>query len=514
MISLRGIRPGAMQWALLALILVAVLIRGVTIGQGTNVDEGDYLMQGREMALGHWPHKDVHLNKPPLVSLIAYPFFLIWDIPIVPVRILMIGLSVSAIYALYRIGALLFDQQTGVLAATFLALDPFAAIWAKPLHVSSLAPVLAVWALAALLSGLRSGALAWLAASGVFTALALLNKQTGVLLFPTLALAAWYAHAQWKDPPACSFRNRLAWAAGFLPPLLLFGLYLIALNAIEPFWYDVWTGNHRMSAAFDQSAAERWREFFFIAIWNPWAWLLALGGIVWGVFRFNRAAWLLTAWLAIEWGVNLFALSHFWVHYTLVIMPPAFLLSAWLIRQIAGGLQRWAHFLYQREIILGLVVIALLCIPYWGRANWAYPNLTLEEERALASFIERHNDSPYLLCFANSAFYFWTDSLVPPALRDGREVRIPPFMNTAGRGYLDQADMQATANHWRQLDIDFGVMYGKYYRQIFVDRDPLLAPIREWLEEDFTFQQRLNYRPGYMGELYCFEREEGDPSSS
>lgn len=495
---------------IMVLVVLAFGLRASTLLQGTNVDEGDYILQGREMVLGHWPHADVHLNKPPLVSFIAYPFFWFSGNPILPVRVFMILLSASAVFAVYWLGRRVHSSAMGMCAAVFVAFDPMSAIWAKALHVSTLTPILAIWTLTLLVEGFVSGKRYWLVASGVVFSLALMNKQTGIVLFPVLLLfllSAWMGWLRFEEekPIRISFRDAVYWFASVLPVWLLFLLYLLALNAVEPFIYDIWTSNLRMAGAFDQDAAHRWGEFQAMMFWNPWVWWIALGGCMLALIRFRMpAGLLLVLWLVIEFYVNLFALSHYWTHYTMAITVPAAMLAGLLFAEI----KRWVEkALPVSSIVMHAGVVAvcvLLVMSYWQRANWAYPNLTLEDERGLAAFVDRQFDSKYLLCFANTTFYIWTDSQVPPSLRDGREVRIPPFMNTAARGYLSLDDMQATADLWRTLPIGYCIMYGKYYRQIFEEQDPLLEPIRLYLEEHFEFEQRFVYRPTYMAELFCF----------
>ncbi|MEW6236327.1 MAG: glycosyltransferase family 39 protein [Candidatus Omnitrophota bacterium] len=485
----------------LMIFLAGLLLRVWTIGYGTNVDEGDYLMQGREMTHGYWPYRDVHLNKPPLVSFLAYPFFLVFNIPIIPARIFMIAVSASALAALYGLGRLCGEERGGLLAAGFFAFDPFAAVWAKYLHVSTLAPVLSLWALVCFLWGMKSQRRIGLMLSGVFAALCLLNKQTGVIVLPALFFAfLLFENRRWRD---------WQWfLLGFFPLPLLLIFYLALLNAFEPFFYDIYYSNFAMADFFNQSAAARWGEFLAVEYWNPIAWYgIAAGLVIMALKRRRYLIWLIV-WFSLEFGVNIFALSHIWQHYVLAIMPSAFALSGlglaalldWapLRRRLSEPANRW----------LPAVMALILTAPFWMRADWRYPNMTLEDERGFAAQIARHCPSPYLLCFANAAYFMLTDKEVPPSIRHGRKVRIPPFMNTAGRKYLSLEDMKKTVELWRTLPMDYCVMYDKYARQIFIDQDPHLEPVRQFLENDFERAPNLskNLRT-YYAHMICFARK-------
>ncbi len=183
-----------------AVLLLALILRSWTLFCGTNVDEGDYLMQGREWMRGHLPYLDVHLNKPPLVSILSFPFFLFSSVPIVPVRIFMILFSISSIFAIWLLGRELRDEKTGLFAACWLAFDPYSAIWAKALHVSTLAPELSIWALALFTIGRRRNQALYMTLAGLFSALCILNKQTGVTILPILALAGFFL---WRKKVHC-----------------------------------------------------------------------------------------------------------------------------------------------------------------------------------------------------------------------------------------------------------------------------------------------------------------------
>jgi len=399
------------------------------------------------------------------------------------------------------LGKELFDEPAGIFAAVGLALDPYSAIWAKYLHVSTLTPALSLWSLAFLIHGLKREKIPFVVLSGFFSSLCLLNKQTGIFLLPLIGLCFL-----WFWPSQKGRRMLLNYCLGFIPlPLIVFGI-ILALGAMEPFLYDLIWGNLAMSGFFHETMLDRWNEFRAIEFLNPLWWRLAVLGIGFSVLKRVSGSVIALIWLILEFGVNLFGLSHVWPHYVLAIMPPAYLLTGF-------GLSAVSHWVLRNRAAWAWngwlpIAIALLCaVPFWPRSNWAYPNLTLDDERALAAFFQRHCPSRYFLCFADSAFYIWTGKEVPPSIRGDRRVRIPPFMNTAGRKYLSLEDMKKTVQFWEILPMDFCVMYGKYYRQIFEERDPQVAPVREFLEREFERTQVISTKPTYYAQIIGFQRK-------
>ncbi len=490
------------HFAIVILVLIALSIRSWTILYGTNVDEGDYLLQGRELAKGLWPYLDVHLNKPPLVTILGYPFFLFTQIPIIPIRIFMILISASSILAMWLLGREWIDERAGIAAAAFLAFDPYSAIWAKYLHVSTLAPTLSIWTIYFLSHGLRKDKQWPILTAGIISSLSLLNKQTGILIFPVVILLFLLFCRRQKLIPSV-----LYFFAGFSPLLLALILWLFIMNGWDSFLYNIYYGNLAMAGFFHQTLLDRWREFHATAFFNPIAWYFVIPGLL-TVFVYSwKIGAIIVLWFTLEMGINLFALSHVWQHYMLAITPPAFLLSGIFIGWFITLLQQKVIKLSFSPVII-LLVVLVCSLPFWRRANWTYPNITLEDEKAFAAFIDRNCSTKYLLCFVNTTYYIRTGKDVPPSIRDGHQERIPPFMNTAGRKYLTLADMQKTVALWETLPMDFCLMYPKYYHQIFIEQDPHLQPVRIFLEEQFIQTQDFKTKPTYYAHMICFKRKD------
>jgi hypothetical protein len=207
---------------------------------------------------------------------------------------------------------------------------------------------------------------------------------------------------------------------------------------------------------------------------------------------------------------NIFFLSHVWRHYFLACMVPAAILAgAFWQRLVDLGvywLQKWQEGRFASSALwASTAILAFGMVIWWPRNDWTYPGLSLSEEKKLAAYVTRLCPEPYLLNLTNPALYVWTGKQIPPSRRDGHTPRIPFFMTIAGRGYLDREDMERTVQGWRDMEIGCVVAYDKFVRQI-VD-DPLMEPLRRWLEEGFQPPKRIGVANTYYGWFFLFERK-------
>nr|HPO10396.1 hypothetical protein [bacterium] len=69
--------PHTERLLVITLFVIAAVVRLATIGSGTNVDEGVYWVEGREITKGYMIYRDTQFNKTPLVALVSAPFFLL-----------------------------------------------------------------------------------------------------------------------------------------------------------------------------------------------------------------------------------------------------------------------------------------------------------------------------------------------------------------------------------------------------------------------------------------------------
>jgi hypothetical protein len=151
------------------------------------------------------------------------------------------------------------------------------------------------------------------------------------------------------------------------------------------------------------------------------------------------------------------------------------------------------------------MVIALLMIPFWGRNDWFYPGITLEQERNLAQYVSRACRDEYVLNLTNPALYIWADKQIPPVYEGDRITRIPYFMTLAGRGYCTREDIERTVAMWEEMNISCVVSYDRYIPQI--QENPVLEPMKNWLFNNFE-ARRVSVSNAFYGSFLLFEKKE------
>lgn len=492
--------------SLIAVLLIAALVRCATIHYGTNVDEGVYWAEGKQVVDGYVIYRDTQLNKTPLVALVAAAFFVFGDAPIYPMRIAMIGFSLLGLYGLYRLVRRALNEQAALFALLFFSLEPFSCVWAKYLHTSTWAPFFEILAVYALMIGIIQKRPAAIVLSGVITGVYALSKQTAIFMIP-VAAAAWLFFADrwsWKG----FFKTSGWWTAGNCMIVLPFLAILWRLDALGPMWFDIWTAHHLMAGWFsDHTVAFRWTEFKYIYSLAPVIWSLPL--LSWAaIHRGNRRiilfAW---SWLIIVFLGNIVIPTHLWKHYFLVCIPPLAILSGVVVDRLWTVLESRCHLKDRanRMVLAGCAIIAVGMTVYWPRNDWTYPGLTLEEERNLARHAARYCPEPFILNLTNPALYVWIDKDIPPVYQGERTTRMPFFMTIAGRGYLTEDDLVRTVERWKTMPIGAVVAYDKYIRQIY--EDPIMVPLRDWLEASFKQPQRISVGDSYYGWFLLFEKK-------
>lgn len=488
---------------MLAILAFALAARVMTIMYGTNVDEGVYWVEGRELYHGSVIYRDTQFNKTPLVAMVAAMFFPLGEAPIYPMRAAMLAVSVFAIYGVYRLGLSLFDRQTALFAALLLAAEPFSAIWAKYLHTSTWAPWFEIAIVYFLIEGVRRSCARRMVISGIILGFYALSKQTAIFMLP-LGVAAWLLFV-----PAMTLKRFTSdagwWALGTSIVFLPFLATMAAFNALDEMWFDIFAAHKIMAQSKFHDYLFRWHEWKSIIILSPSLWLLPLGSLT--LFRSTkwREIVFLWAWFAIVFVGNTLVTTHVWRHYFLVLMPPMALLAAYTFDRLiewSAGFKKTNPELIRRIACAALIVAALWG---WPKNDWSYPGLTLREERLLARHTERYCPEPYLLNLTNPSMYVWTGKEIPPAFRGEREVKIPFFMTIAGRGYLDRDDMQRTVDRWREMPIGAVAVFDKFLRQIM--DDPVMEPLNQWLQDSFEPPVRVAQGNTYYGHFFVFERK-------
>lgn len=489
---------------LTVLLVCAAIIRLATVTCGTNVDEGVYWAEGREIAEGYVMYRDVQLNKTPLVSLVAASFFAVGDTPIYPMRAVMLAFGILSLYVAWRLGREILDDTAVFAALMVLTLEPFSCVWAKYLHTSSWAPWFETAVYWLLISGLRQKNTRRIFASGVVLGFYALSKQTAIFVIPP-AIAAWLLFAEGK-----SWRrfwvDGVWWSVGILLLLIPLLIYVTAVGALSAMWFDIWTAHHLMAGAFtSHTMLFRWQECKSIFILAPVLWIVPFGSLMLLRGGQQRSIAFLWIWLITAFLGNIIIPTHLWKHYLLVCMPPAALLvgafGSWLMRKVVEKIPKptavhWG----------GAIVLALFMLIGWPKNDWTYPGLSMTNERNLAAHISRYCREPFLLNLTNPAFYVWMDKKVPPTYQGERLTRMPYFMTIAGRGYCTKEDIEKTVEYWKTIPIGCAIAYDKFLRQI--EEDPLMEPVRQWLSEYFQPPKRVAMGDSYYGWFFIFEKKE------
>lgn len=491
------------------ILLLAAFLRAATIHYGTNVDEGVYWSEGRLIYQGYFFYRDVHLNKPPLVSLVAAAFFPLGPTPIYPMRAVMLIFSMLGLYACYLAARELLGEKAARAALLILAFEPFSAVWAKYLHTSTWSPWFEAGVVWLLVTGLRSNRPRRVFFSGLVLGLYALNKQSAIFMIPT-GIAAWLLFSPEKSARRFVL-DGFWWLFGILPIWIPFLLTVWLGGAFPAFLYDIWTAHHRLASFFaDHTPAFRLNEWRSIIALAPLLWLLPLGSLAGFAGKRWKEILILWIWFLVTlWG-NVFFISHLWRHYLLVCMPPAAMLAGavwtWLMDRLETQAARGRILVPISWIPSGgWVILGLFMLIGWPKNDWTYPGLTLTEERNLARHVERYCPEPFLLNLTNPALYVWTGKEVPPCFQDGRMTRIPYFMTLAGRGYMDQDDIVQTVEYWKTLPIGCAVIYDRFARQIW--NEPSMEPLRIWLEHAFQPPRRIGMGDSYYGWFLLFERK-------
>lgn len=202
------------HWLFILILVIAAVLRFVNVTQDDVVtDEAlygfrsigyvDYLASDVQTtpvdwfgidALPGWTKLSFH-DHPPVVFLIQYVFFLIFGVSVFVLRLPFVLAGIAAVWLVYLIGRRTQYPIAGVIAAAFLAVDPFH-VWIS--RIGYLESIVIFFVLLSFYFFLRfistplNSPLAkggqWGIWWGIATALALLSKYTALFLVPTYVL--------------------------------------------------------------------------------------------------------------------------------------------------------------------------------------------------------------------------------------------------------------------------------------------------------------------------------------
>jgi tetratricopeptide (TPR) repeat protein len=201
LIQLLVIGAGAL---VLRLISLAEL-HGTPLFQVLLGDAKQYDDWARQIADGHWIGTETFYQTP------LYPYFmgLVFQLgghDVLVVRLLQSGFGATACVLLGFAGRRFFNERTGLVAASLLAVYPPAVFFDALIQKSSLDVLFMASVLAAIGACLAHPRLRWLVALGLAMGALMLNRENARVLYPVVL--AWLLFAFRAAP----LRERLGWA--------------------------------------------------------------------------------------------------------------------------------------------------------------------------------------------------------------------------------------------------------------------------------------------------------------
>jgi len=376
---------GAKQEPMLILLGLAFLIIGLRLpfleqpfdnNSAANAYHARLIVQGDPLYSTHHPAH--HL--PALYYIYALTFWALGD-EVWTIKFVLIPWTMVTVYLLYRLGALLFDRQVGLLAAFFYTLltaqiGLFGATGQRELF-ANLPRIAALLVLMHLV--LRAGPAWQFIFVGLLSAAAFLFKAT--YLSP-LALAGFVLLVTWwadrtpvlseAEGSATTWRVTMVrgvWVgAGFLLGILFVAGYFWLVGLLPRLLtvFSFGTNYIRVINSIPTIGEQTWLLYFLfpligLALNNAVLLMLSLGGCL--LILVNRGLRnalpfsSLVVWYGlsfVEAGIN----RRFFTHYYLLIVPPLVLLAAWFILTLYHDLQR-RHHQAARIIVAGVLGLAL-----------------------------------------------------------------------------------------------------------------------------------------------------------
>ena len=341
-------------WALfLAVCLLAILLRWPSLEQPFDNDGGARAYHARLILAGEPLYSTHHTGHhlPGIYYTYALALTLFGDSGW-SVKFLLILWTIPTLYCLYRLGLLLVNSATGLLAALFYAvLSAHVWLWGQTAETELFANLPRIAAVLVVLHLTHQRAPAWkYVFVGLLAAAAFLFKA--LYLSPLAMAGAVLLGEAWRNRQAAGVwraaaRRGLWVGIGFVCGLLPAGLYFSWLGLLSRLLL-VFTLGQEYAAASDVIPEA-------IPVFGPWilhpllpllglalnnAILLAfsLAGFLFvlliGQYRSSPllylAAWYIFAWF--EAGINL----ELFAHYYLLLVPPLSLLAAWFLLKLVG----------------------------------------------------------------------------------------------------------------------------------------------------------------------------------
>ncbi|MDY6761492.1 MAG: glycosyltransferase family 39 protein [Candidatus Nanohaloarchaea archaeon] len=199
------------------IVIIALVLRAWNLGRRPMwTDEAVYAVMGQKIAKGAllpvWPLSErVFAGQPPLViHLMSIPYHIVQSVPsAVHFRMVAVLAGVATVYVCYRIGASIYNEKVGLIAAFLIAVSPNHLLYSRQALPHSIGILAFVSVAYVLIKYCRHGEKKYIWATGAGSVLAISLHYLNVLLIPLVALTLiWRYISEIKK-----FRYRRRWAA-------------------------------------------------------------------------------------------------------------------------------------------------------------------------------------------------------------------------------------------------------------------------------------------------------------
>jgi hypothetical protein len=388
---------------------------------GTQNDEGLHIAVAERLAAGDVLYRDLFENRTPGVELVLAAAFRVAEPSILLGRFLSLGAVAITLAALVLSGRL-SEKMTwagegrqrgqpnmaGWAAGLLFGLAPLAIFWSRFTMLEHWQTAAATLAIATALLAVKRNDLLWWLVSGLLAGLAILAKQTGLVVAGVLVL---YLLVLQLRPVIGKPRRALAfWLAGLAAPVVIFLIWLTLSGALDDFFQLLSTADRLAPLS---GLADKVQSLVDWMTQRP-VFLLGLVGALTVVRSRRVTAWLPLLWAAAETAV-LFGppqLDFGWggfSHYALPALAALSLLGGIGARQVVLWMTGQRE---QKALAAAILALLFAMASGWltdlnfAIAGSDYPGSTMEEEerigRAAAALTDE--DEP-ILVLGNAVFY-------------------------------------------------------------------------------------------------------------
>ncbi len=365
-------------------ITIIVNILGMSLIDVMDEDAAQYASISREMAdTGNFlqvTHRGIdYLDKPPLLFWLSAIFFKLFGISHFTYRLPSFLLMILGVYSTFRLGKLIYNHKTGLIAALFFATNQSTFLILQDVRTDAILAALVIFSIWQLTEYLRNGS-KWAFILGfIGIGVGMLQKGPIALMIPLLALGAdALYHRSWKSIFRWEWFFGLVIIFIVLIPMI-WGLY--QQHGMLGFRFYFWT------QSFGRLTGENtWEDttsyFFFVHtfMWSylPWTILAiyALGRSFIDLFRRKSTELITLGGFALAFIA--FSMSQYKLpHYLYVVFPLISILTAHeivklmqadspLVKNILFGLQIFVSVL----LWVGAIMISIFVFPLQSVLLW------------------------------------------------------------------------------------------------------------------------------------------------